>query len=213
MPSMEASCRAFAVIPAAGYSLRMGRPKLLLPWGRGTLIEQTLIAWRQCAVSSIVIVVRPDDEELAAVCKRAGADVVIPLLAPPHMRDSVQLALDHLADVCHPSGNDVWLLAPADMPFLSPAIVAELLAAHRPDEPAILFPTLDGHKGHPVLFPWPLARQIRHLPADRGIDALHGQNATRPVPCDHLGVAVEIFQDVDTPAEYDQARQRLRPDR
>ena len=31
--------RSFAIIPAAGRSVRMGRQKLLMPWGDATLIE------------------------------------------------------------------------------------------------------------------------------------------------------------------------------
>ena len=40
------STRSFAVVPAAGRSRRMGRPKLLLPWGESTIIQQVLGAWR-----------------------------------------------------------------------------------------------------------------------------------------------------------------------
>lgn len=203
---MNLSFRAFAIVPAAGQSRRMGRPKLLLPWGPTTLIEQTLAAWKQSAIAAVIVVVRPDDAELASLCRRAGAEVVVPPAPPPHMRDSVQFALDHINQAHHPVDEDAWLLAPADMPNLSPAIVDHLLAAHRPDEPAILTPTLAGQRGHPVLFPWPLARQVALLSADRGINALHWQNTSRPVPCDDLAIGPKVFQDVDTQEQYDRAR-------
>ena len=184
----------------------MGRPKLLLPWKDGTIIEQTLAAWRQCSLPAIVVVVRPDDAELADICRRAGAEVVTPPIAPPHMRDSVQCALDYLADRYHPADDDVWLLAPADMPNLSPAVVGELLAAHHPAEPAILRPTVAGRRGHPVLFPWPAESLVAKLPADRGIDALCWQVASRDIPCDHLECGPGSFADVDTPEQYERQR-------
>ena len=198
--------RAFAIVPAAGQSQRMGRPKLLLPWSEGTVIEATLAAWKATRVDAIVVVVRPDDAELAEICSLSGVDVLVPSVALPHMRNSVQVALETIAGNYHPADADVWLLAPADMPRLSSAIVHELLAAHRLDAPAILTPTLTGRAGHPVLFPWPLARQVPLLPADRGINALHWENPTRAVPCDHLQIARESFSDVDTPEQYEQAR-------
>lgn len=184
----------------------MGQPKLLLPWSDGTIIEATLAAWKASFVAAVVVVVRSDDAELAAICRRSGAEVVVPAVAPPHMRDSVQQALNFIAEEYHPVAEDVWMLAPADMPQLSPAIVNHLLAAHSPDAPAILTPTLAGRRGHPVLFPWPLAEQVPQLPADRGINAMHWQNPTREVPCEQLGVDREAFCDVDTPEQYDEAR-------
>jgi molybdenum cofactor cytidylyltransferase len=206
-----ASFRAFAIVPAAGQSRRMGRPKLQLPWGQATLIEQTLARWKQCDVDAIVVVVRPDDTELADVCRRAGADVVVPPRSPPHMRDSVQHALEYLERTQHPGDDDVWLLAPADMPRLSPAIVAELLSTHRPSEPAILTPTIGRRRGHPVLFPWPLAGQVATLAADRGIDALHWNHSGRTVACDHLAAGTGAFEDIDTLEEYEQSRGQTPP--
>ena len=189
----------------------MGRPKLLLPWGQGTLVEQTLANWKQCNLAAIVVVVRPDDAELADICRRAGADVVAPPTPPPHMRDSVQFGLDHLDRTQHPARDDVWLLAPADMPRLSPAIVAELLAAHRPSEPAILTPTIGQRRGHPVLFPWPLAAQVASIALGRGIDALHWTNPGRTVACDHLAVGTTALDDVDTLEEYERSLRQIPP--
>lgn len=203
--------RAFAIVPAAGQSRRMGQPKLLLPWGQHKLIEQTLAIWKQCNLAAIVVVVRPDDTELAEVCRRAGADVSAPPTPPPHMRDSVQHALDYLERTKHPGDEDVWLLAPADMPRLSPAIVAELLAAHRPSEPAILTPTIGQRRGHPVLFPWPLAAQVASIGLGRGIDALHWTNPGRTVACDHLAADASVFDDVDTLEQYEHSLRKSPP--
>ncbi|MEX2026856.1 MAG: NTP transferase domain-containing protein, partial [Pirellulaceae bacterium] len=176
-------------------------------WKGGTIVEATLAAWKASSVAAIVVVVRPDDAELAILCRQVGAEIVVPVVAPPHMRDSVQQALDHIVQNYQPTDADVWLLAPADMPQLSPAIVNHLLASHRPDAPTILTPTLAGRRGHPVLFPWPLAQQVPQLPADRGINALHWHNPTREAPCEHLGVDRVAFCDVDTPEQYNEARQ------
>ena len=61
--------RFFGVIPAAGRSVRMGEPKLLLPWRDGTLIEHVLAQWLASRVACVTVVVHPDDQELAAVCR------------------------------------------------------------------------------------------------------------------------------------------------
>ena len=71
-------------------------PKLLLPISGGTMIEATLAAWRASRVDKVVVVVRTDDQELAIVCRAQGADVVLPPVAPPEMKDSVQYGLRHI---------------------------------------------------------------------------------------------------------------------
>src|SRR5687767_3395037 len=104
--------KSFAIIPAAGTSSRMGRPKLLLPWRGRTMIEQTIAAWQAGGVSDVIVVVRPDDSALQKVVVQAGAVTVVPPIAPPEMKDSVQFALADVAVRFSPRAEDVWLLAP-----------------------------------------------------------------------------------------------------
>jgi molybdenum cofactor cytidylyltransferase len=197
--------RFFAIIPAAGRSTRMGAPKLLLPVGNERLIERTLAAWKSGGVDWIVVVVRPDDAPLATLCRSCGAEVVIPLIPPPEMKASVQHGLQHITTAFNPGEEDAWLLAPADMPGLSPLIIQALRSAHDPRNPAILVPTIGGRRGHPVLFPWPLVHCVRSLGSDEGINALCQSQSCREVPCDSCEPAgPAAFADLDTPQDYDE---------
>src|SRR5262245_61534476 len=49
-----------AVVPAAGASTRMGRPKLLLPWGETTVLESTIAALREGGAETVVVVIAAD---------------------------------------------------------------------------------------------------------------------------------------------------------
>jgi molybdenum cofactor cytidylyltransferase len=201
--------RAFAIVPAAGESRRMGTPKLLLPVQAKPLIAHTIAAWLAAGLKPYVVV-RKGDQSLANVCQECGATVIQPTIDPPEMKDSVQIALEYIKSTKRPQSYDAWLLAPADMPRLSPAIIGKLLAAHQDqlrlaEPPAILIPLLAGRRGHPVLFPWPLAAQVSQLTANEGINALRSRNPVREIACDALR-ASEAFMDVDTPADYDRLR-------
>lgn len=199
--------RFFAIIPAAGNSTRMGAPKLLLPMDGGTMIEKTLAAWKASRVDKIVVVVRPDDEELVKVCRSQGAEVVVPLVAPPEMKDSVQYGLRHIERYFSPTAGDAWLLAPADMPGLSPRIINALVAAFQSGEKSILVPTLAGKRGHPVLFPWTLAAEIFSLRTDEGLNVLRQRHESREVSCDSIEPAgTAAFNDIDTPEDFGRLR-------
>jgi molybdenum cofactor cytidylyltransferase len=199
--------RYFAIVPAAGKSTRMGEPKLLLPMSGGTLIEQTLAVWRTSRVEKVVVVVRPDDRELANLCRSCGAEVVIPPVAPPEMKDSVQYGLKHIEANFAPSAEDAWLLAPADMPNLSPRLIEALISAHDKKKSQILIPTLCGKRGHPVLFPWSIAGEVYSLSADEGLNTLRQRHEAQEVPCDSLETAGgSAFSDIDTPEDYARLR-------
>jgi len=198
----SAVVRSFAIVPAAGRSRRMGQPKLLLQHRGRALIEPVLTAWLASRVERVVVVVHPADEELAAVCAGYDVDVVRPAEPPPEMKDSVLCGLRHVAERYVPRDGDVWLLAPADMPSLSPSAIDRVLAAHEAESPAIVVPAHQGRRGHPVLFPWPLAAEVEGLAADEGINALLARHAVREVDC----AAEDLLADIDTPAEFDEWR-------
>lgn len=195
--------RFFAIMPAAGNSTRMGAPKLLLAMEGGTMIEKTLGAWKASRVDTIVVVVRPEDEALVKLCRSQGAEVVVPPVAPPEMKDSVQYGLKHIERYFAPMADDAWLLAPADMPGLSPRIINALAAAFQSGEKSILVPTLAGQRGHPVLFPWTLAAEVFSLRADEGLNILRHRHESREVPCDSIEpVGAAAFNDIDTPEDF-----------
>jgi molybdenum cofactor cytidylyltransferase len=178
----------------------MGQPKLRLPWHGTTIIQHVLEAWRAGGVRATVVVVPPDDPELADLCWQAGAEVVVPRQPPSEMKHSIQLAIQHIRDHLRPRAGDAWLVAPADLPDLSPAIVARLLATHEPDDPQILVPTLSGKRGHPVLFPWSLAGQIADLGEGEGLNVLVEHQGAAEIVCDDIAEP-KAFADVDVPED------------
>lgn len=198
--------RSFAIIPAAGQSRRMQHHKLLLPWKSATIIEHVLAAWTSSRVARSVVVMRRDDRELQAVCRSADVDLVLPEHDPPDMKVSVQHALTHIQRMYNPAATDAWMLAPADMPRISSTVIDHVLAAFRSGPPEarrkIVVPIVRGQAGHPVLFPWPLRREVFALGPDEGVNALLKRH-----PIEELVLeTVDILDDLDTPADYERLR-------
>ena len=201
--------KTFAIIPAAGRSQRMGRPKLLLPWGNTTIIEHVIGVWRASRVDRIVMVVHPLDEALADLGSRSGTEVVRPAAAPPEMKDSVVLALAAAAQYA-PTDTDAWLLAPADMPGLTAASIDRVIEAHadavaRNAAATIIAASWQGRRGHPVLFPWSLAAEVPRLAANEGLNALVNRHRIELVETGPDAVA----DDLDTPEDYERLRVRF----
>jgi molybdenum cofactor cytidylyltransferase len=199
---MSAPPRSFAIVPAAGESFRMGRPKLLLEWRGKTLLEHAFQAWRNSRVSATLVVVRPDDRELAKLVLSLGGHLVVPPLPPPDMRASVAFAVGEIRRALQPAAHDAWLVAPADMPLLSTAVIDRLIDEHDASPNCALVPVHGNRRGHPVLFPWHWTPRLRHLEPGEGLNALLSEGLVRNVDCQDLGSQDDPFVDIDTPDDF-----------
>lgn len=183
----------------------MGQPKLLLPWGEKNVIETVIGLWKASHVDRVLVVVHPSNHRLADCCQSAGAEVVKPATPPPDMRASLCEGLKAIQSKASPDARDVFLVAPADVPSLSPQVINLLLSTHRPEQPAILVPTHGGKHGHPVLLPWRIWEEVLQLPETAGLNSLFSKHAVVEVASSAAGIP----QDIDTPDDYD----RLRPEK
>ncbi len=190
-----------AVVPAAGRSERMGRPKLILPLGEDTVIARVIRALREGGAETIVVVVPPAEFPGAAVladeATRAGAVVVVAESATADMRASVELGLDHLRRGHAPA---TVLLAPGDSPGITPGLVRDVIAGATAEPGSIVVPMCRGRRGHPLALPWDLAAEVRDLPTGTGVNALLAVRADRVVmlEVDDPGTTA----DLDTPEDY-----------
>lgn len=189
-----------AVVPAAGRSARMGRPKLLMEFDGETLIHRVVTALREGGAERI-IVVRPVDlpeaAAIAAAAAAAGAEVLHPESQPAEMRDSVELGLAVLDD--DDATPTVVLLTPGDVPGITAELVARLVAVANENPGRIVIPTHDGRHGHPIVLPWEVAIHVRELPDDVGVNRLVEDNGERVVEIP-VGDSHQI-DDVDTPED------------
>ncbi len=121
------------------------------------------------------------------------------------MKDTVRAGLRYIHDHFHPSADDVWLLAPADLPHLSPKTIDAVLAAHEAAAPAIVAPRQGDRRGHPVLLPWPLAAEVEKLGEGAGVNQLLRRHSVREIV---LPASPTELQDLDTPEDYERLRPR-----
>lgn len=193
--------KLFAIVPAAGMSRRMGRPKLLLPLGGRTVIARLLEALDRPEILATCVVVRPDDDALREAAEAAGATVVIPDAPPPDMRDSVLHALAAVEIRHAPCDSDGWLLAPADHPVLNASVLDNLIRRWLDADAPVMTPTYEGRRGHPTFFRWSVASEAFEIPDDRGLNELvhaHADDVLEaPVAC------ASILTDLDTPEDFD----------
>jgi molybdenum cofactor cytidylyltransferase len=191
-----------AIIPAAGASRRMGRPKLLLPYGETTIVGSLASALRAGGASPVVLVAASGDTELQQWARGFGAVVAV---NPDPERGMLSSILEGLAAL---GGADrlaergeVVLVAPADLPALRPGTVAELLWRRAAAGAPLAVPTFQGRRGHPLAIAPELLAEIPTLDLSVGLKQLLERHAAAvlEVPVDDPGAV----RDVDTPEDYE----------
>jgi molybdenum cofactor cytidylyltransferase len=199
--------RTFAVIPAAGQSTRMGRPKLSLPLGDRSVLERVVAAVREGGVGATVVVIGPHVPDLVPLAEAAGATPLLLAEQTPDMRATVEHGLRWLEERFRPAPAERWLLLPADHPTLDAALVRRLLEAraNRADC-SLVIPTYGGRRGHPAVIDWIHVAGIRVLPQGVGLNRYFRQHVgeTLEVPV----ASADVLCDLDTPEDYERLRRR-----
>lgn len=191
------ACLLGAVVPAAGASRRMGKEKILLPFGRSTVLETVLDTLAAAAVGEVVVVLRPDLPEAAERARGRGARVVENRDPLAEMLVSIRLGLEAL-----PPDLDAVFVWPADHPAVS--LETARLLTRLTDPTRALIPVFESRRGHPVLIGRDLFPAIRGLSADGGLRQLWSgiPESVSEIEVEDAGVLV----DLDTPEAYRKAR-------
>src|ERR1017187_4844161 len=71
-PAAERAFSLGVIILAAGRSARMGKPKLLLPWGKTSVLGHLIEQWRALGADQIAVVCAPGDVAVRAELDRLG---------------------------------------------------------------------------------------------------------------------------------------------
>ena len=187
------------IILAAGLSSRMGKWKMMLPWGEGTILDSAL-AGALAFCDRVVLVTGFRGDELAACYQdHPGVEVVFNPRYQDGMFSSIQCGVGHIS-------ASRFFLALGDMPEVTPGVYRRLW--DNADAESCLIPAYERGKGHPVLLPKRAISLIRRAPQGATLRDVIGQMAVRVIPVASQG----IHRDVDTPQQYLEVARRCRKD-
>jgi molybdenum cofactor cytidylyltransferase len=196
-----APIRIAAILPAAGSSLRMGRPKLLLPVHGGPMVAAVVNALLGGGAEEIVLVTSGDNEELQGWARRAGIEHAVNPDPSRGMLSSIREGIAALGGAAELARQGtILLVSPADLPNLQAETVVELVRRMRESRAPLALPVFHGKHGHPLAIAPALIPEIDTLDLAVGLKQLRDRHLD-----ELLEVAVEdagVVQDVDTPEDY-----------
>jgi len=181
------------IVLAAGGSTRMGRPKMLLPAGVGTLLSAAVAPLLEAGLDRVVVVLGDREQEVRRGA-RLPADPRIVLVVCPDWRAGMASSLKRGLESC--ADADAVVVALGDQPGVTAERVRMVMAAFVSGRDLVV-PFHRGIPAHPVLFGRSLFSEL---------EALSGDVGAREVVRRHEGEAVRIeiepLPDIDTEEDY-----------
>ena len=184
-----------ALILAAGQSKRMGKPKMLLPWGETTVLGQVIATFKAAGADDVLVVTGGVREQVEALVGDSARTVFNPDYAQGEMLSSVQTGLAGLKP-----GTEAVLIGLGDQPQVQERSVRLVMGEYRKSRASIIVPSFQMRRGHP----WLVARthwdEILGMQSPASLrDFLSGhRDEIHYVEFDNNS----ILQDMDTPEDY-----------
>jgi CTP:molybdopterin cytidylyltransferase MocA len=181
-----------AAILSAGESRRMGTPKALLPYRGGTFLEHLIEVTRHPRIGLTRIVLGAGADAIREKLQ-LNADTVSIVLNKDWKAgqlSSIQAAVRSLA-ACQTEG---LILCPVDHPLVSAKLVARLIEEFDASGKAVVLPTNDGRRGHPLIFRAALYDELLTASLEVGARQVVWNHASDvlEVPTDEEGVVLNL---------------------
>ncbi len=142
-----------AVILGAGASVRMGRPKLLLPWRGTTVIGQIISQWRGLGAAQIAVVRRENDSALTAELDALDFPKSDRITNPQPERGMFSSVVCAAAWDGWEKEISHWAIILGDQPHLKNETLRALLDFSTRNPGAVCQPEFSGREKHPVVLP------------------------------------------------------------
>lgn len=183
------------ILLAAGRSMRMGQPKLLLPWQGVPLVRFVAQRALLSSIDELIVVTG----HRAAHTSAALADLRVRIVHNDDFLDGQSTSL-RAGVAALDDAVEAAIVLLADQPLLQPATIDALIAHYRQHQPPVIVPRYGGQRGNPVLFDRSLFAALQTISGDQGARSVI-QNQRDGVQW--LDTADQgVLLDIDTPEMY-----------
>jgi molybdenum cofactor cytidylyltransferase len=185
----------WGIILAAGESMRMGFPKMLLTFNGKTMIENVISNVTGSEVDNTMVVLGADIETLLDLIGKSSVNYCYNDNYKEGMLSSVKCGFRNL-----PSDFEAVLVFQGDQPFITPKVINTVIAAYRLSRKGIVIPVYEKKRGHPLLIDRKYRSEIERLDPLEGLHSLAYKHSddVQEVETDDAG----ILRDFDTYEDY-----------
>ena len=185
-----------AVILAAGQSIRMGQPKMLLPWGQMTVIEKVISTLLEAGIDDLHVVTGGNHLEIEGALSRYRVNFTFnPDYTDGEMLSSVKIGLKSIT-----GESEAALIVLGDQPQIESQVIEMITERYLSSHDKIIVPSFQMHRGHPWLIEKRLWKDVIELKPPH---TLRDYLVKNQALISYINVETpSIIQDLDTPQDY-----------
>jgi molybdenum cofactor cytidylyltransferase len=178
----------------------MGGPKQLIDVGGRPMLVAVIEQAISGGVDGLVVVTRTSLPAELGLDDRADLHLAVNDDPESEMIDSILLGLDRVWSAYAAAPEEGILVLPGDCAEVGAEAVRAVSEYYRGRPGILVVAARQGKRGHPLVFPFGLAGEVRELAGTGGLNQLPDRHADRlvEVECGQAGVT----RDVDTPEDY-----------
>ncbi len=191
-----------ALILAAGQSKRMGQPKMLLPWGKTSVLGQVIEVVRAAGVEDILVITGGARREVERIVKQHAVRTAHNAdYASGEMLSSLQTGLRALREN---ASAEAALICLGDQPQVEERSVRAVVSRFVETGAGLIVPSYRMRRGHPWLAARPLWGEILQMQSLQSSRDFLNRHA---VEIEYVMVdSPSILSDLDTPEDYLKSR-------
>ena len=186
-----------AIVLAAGESKRMGQPKMLLPWGKLTVLGQVIDTFQKAGIEDIVVMTGGAHEQVQKVVKQHGVRSIFNhYFSSGEMLSSLQLGLEAQLQQAQAT-----LVALGDQPQVQVETVRFICETFDQQRSKLIVPSFRRRRGHPWLVERSLWGQLLEMRFPQS-----PRDFMNELSAEIFYVDVDtptILADLDTPQDYE----------
>lgn len=189
-----------AIIPAAGESKRMGRPKMSLPWRNETVLTRVVSIFKNAGVEDVIVVTGGAREEVEALVSNLNVRIVYNEdFERGEMLSSIQCGMRALG-----RQTQAALIGLGDQPQVREGSVRRVCEAFVETKSNIVVPSFQMRRGHPWLIARPLWEAVVRMEPPQ---SLRDFLSARRAEIHYVNVDdPNVLADLDTPEDYEKWR-------
>lgn len=184
-----------AIILAAGESKRMGRPKMLLPWDKSTVLQTVIKSFQAAGIKDIIVVTGGAHNQVDLLIGKTVQTVYNEDYLRGEMLSSIQTGIRFKT-----RESQAVLVALGDQPQVQVRTIQHILQEYKQTNFPLIVPSYNMRRGHP----WLIARELwddllNTEPPETAREFLNRHsNDIHYIVID----TPTVLQDLDTPEDY-----------
>jgi molybdenum cofactor cytidylyltransferase len=193
-PSIERLC---IVVLAAGRSARLGRPKQLLSFVGGSLVQHAVSVALSSGLGPVLVVTGSNREAVESELRGLGVHTCYNPDWEEGMGASIRQGVEAAQELDQDTDGLIFMVC--DQPYITASLLQHLLETQHETGQKIVASAYGGIRGTPVLYHRSLFEELKALSGDKGarpvLDRHEGDIATVPFGSGSM--------DIDTEGDYE----------